>query len=187
MLFHKSGSVVELRDVHIDPTGIISRKRRQAEDELSRHQRFSKDFVVNPYRTPRCVFFGNFYLAISCLWILSLWWTLIFVFTVSNYNSNYIRNYNKISLSDDRWQKFLYGSCNWTKDTIVLNCLHIAKLLPLLISCCTQKSRLSTCYPHRTDYCRCWLAAAQKRVGYSPVIHIGQITAAVDQLLHTEE
>ena len=32
------------------------------------------------------------------------------------------------------------------------------RLLPLLISCSTQKSRLPTCYPHRTDYCHCWSA-----------------------------
>ena len=60
--------------------------------------------------------------------------------------------------------------------------IHIG-LLPLLISCCSQKSRLPTCYLHRIDYCRCCSAAAQRRV----VIHIGHIIATVDQLLHTEE
>ena len=74
-----------------------------------------------------------------------------------------------------------------TEEKVVYLLSTSDRLLPLLISCCTQKSRLPTCYPHQTGYYRCWSAAAHRRVGYPPVIHIRQVTAAVDQLLHTEE
>ena len=70
--------------------------------------------------------------------------------------------------------------------------------------------RLATCYPHQTDYCRYWSTAAHRRVvahlsstwlrslpllfscctqknNCPPVIHMAQITAAIDQLLHKEE
>ena len=52
------------------------------------------------------------------------------------------------------------------------------RLLPLLITCWTQKSRL-------TYYCHCLSADAHRRVGCPPVIHIRHVTAAVDQLLYT--
>ena len=36
------------------------------------------------------------------------------------------------------------------------------RLLTLLISCCTRKSKFPTCYPHRIYYCSCWSAAVHK-------------------------
>ena len=75
---------------------------------------------------------------------------------------------------------------------------------------CPPKSRVPTCYLHRTYYSHYWLVAANRwvvcpppiniwnitaavdqllhrRVGCPPLINIRNITAAVDQLLHTEE
>ena len=104
-----------------------------------------------------------------------------------------IRSWHSLALNSLSTASTLPIFVNMCSSVLPLNAkiifLHnkIINLLPLLSRSCKDECRLPTCYPHWTYYCRCWSATAHTRAGWPPVIHIGHITAAVDQLLHKQK